>query len=181
MNNFINEDPEIEDNLQKLILNPTPIVKPSIQPHKQNFKIKKSSTINQPSTNTNSKSSRVNNYQLQNKMNDLDYLKLSYEDKPIQKYNRIDKEINEQINIYTEEDNLTTDLVEEQDFLISSHMNVIKDEAKLLTEEGELISNIKGVTEENYPMEEYALKLDLIIKKKLQHYMELKKKIDYYK
>ena len=82
---------------------------------------------------------------------------------------------------YINEDKVIPDLMEEQDFLISSHMNILKEEAKLLTEEGTLISNIKGVTQENYPMDEYALKLEGIIKKKLQHYAEIKKKIENYK
>ena len=60
-------------------------------------------------------------------------------------------------------------------------MNVIKDEAKLLTEEGNLISNIKGVTDENYTMDEYAKRLEEIIERKLEYYKELKKKIEEYK
>ena len=73
------------------------------------------------------------------------------------------------------------DLEEKQDYLISAHMNVIKDEAKLLTEEGNLISNIKGVNNENYTMDEYAKRLDEIIDRKLEYYKELKKKIEEYK
>ena len=60
-------------------------------------------------------------------------------------------------------------------------MNVIKDEAKTLTEEGNLISNVKGLTNDTFPMEEYAFKLNGIIDKKLLQYEELKKKIEEYK
>ena len=70
---------------------------------------------------------------------------------------------------------------EEQDKLIISHMNVIKDEARTLTEEGNLISNVKGLTNDTFPMEEYAFKLNGIIDKKLMQYEELKKKIEEYK
>ena len=112
------------------------------------------------------KTPRTNNIQ------QVDYLKQSMDDST-QKYT-------DEVN-YINEDKVIPDLMEEQDFLISSHMNILKEEAKLLTEEGTLISNIKGVTQENYPMDEYALKLEGIIKKKLQHYAEIKKKIENYK
>ena len=80
-----------------------------------------------------------------------------------------------------EEENLIPDILEEQDFLISSHMNIIKSEAKLLTEEGNLISKIKGISEESYSMEEYAPKIEDIISKKLKYFKELKEKIKNYK
>ena len=60
-------------------------------------------------------------------------------------------------------------------------MNLIKDEAKTLTEEGNLISNIKGLTNDNFPMEEYAFQINNIIDKKLSQYAELKQKINQYK
>ena len=160
LNNFINEDEEVEDDLQKLNLGPTPITKPSIQSHKPKYMIAKEKKKNQKKT------PRTNNIQ------QVDYLKQSMDDST-QKYT-------DEVN-YINEDKVIPDLMEEQDFLISSHMNILKEEAKLLTEEGTLISNIKGVTQENYPMDEYALKLEGIIKKKLQHYAEIKKKIENYK
>lgn len=60
-------------------------------------------------------------------------------------------------------------------------MNIIKDDAKLLTEEGELISNVKGVGEIDYEMEEYTRELEDIINKKVKMYKELKVKLDIYK
>jgi hypothetical protein len=61
-------------------------------------------------------------------------------------------------------------------------MDIIKDDAKMLTEEGELISNIKGVGEEtNFNMENYTTKLEQIINKKISMYMDLKKKMEIYK
>ena len=113
-----------------------------------------------------------------NPVNNLDYLKQSMDDSTQPGDNKFIDEVN-YINENKQE--VIPDLVEEQDFLISSHMNILKEEAKLLTEEGTLISNIKGVTEDNYPMEEYANKLDSIIKKKLLYYSEIKKKIENYK
>ena len=72
-------------------------------------------------------------------------------------------------------------IVEEQEALIANHMDIIKSEAKLLTEEGNLISKIKGITEENYTMEEYVYKIEDIIKTKLKYFQELKHKIKEYK
>ena len=72
-------------------------------------------------------------------------------------------------------------IVEEQENLIANHMDIIKSEAKLLTEEGNLISKIKGITEENYSMEEYVPKIEEIIETKLNYFKELKQKIKEYK
>ena len=72
-------------------------------------------------------------------------------------------------------------IIEEQENLIANHMDIIKNEAQLLTEEGNLISKIKGITEENYSMEEYVPKIEQIIEEKLNYFKELKQKIKDYK
>lgn len=172
LNNFINEDIEVEDDLQKLNLGPTPISKPSIQSHKPKYMLNNKQKP-KPSKISIAKTPRTANSNIPKK--EIDYLKQSLDD---------DKEhiyLDEVNYINEDKQEVIPDLLEEQDFLISSHMNILKDEAKLLTEEGVLISNIKGVTQDNYPMEDYALKLESIIKKKLQHYSELKKKIHNFK
>ena len=52
----------------------------------------------------------------------------------------------------------------------------------MLTEEGDLITNIKGIGNElDFKMDEYALRLEKIINKKIAIYTDLKKKIDIYK
>jgi hypothetical protein len=52
----------------------------------------------------------------------------------------------------------------------------------MLTEEGELITNIKGIgEEEDFKMDEYTLRLDKIINKKIALYTDLKRKLDIYK
>ena len=52
----------------------------------------------------------------------------------------------------------------------------------MLTEEGDLITNIKGIGNElDFKMEEYAQRLEKIINKKIAVYTDLKKKIDIYK
>jgi hypothetical protein len=72
-------------------------------------------------------------------------------------------------------------IVDEQENLIANHMDIIKSEAQLLTEEGNLISKIKGITEENYSMEEYVPKIEEIIEIKLNYFRELKERIKEYK
>jgi hypothetical protein len=52
----------------------------------------------------------------------------------------------------------------------------------MLTEEGELITNIKGIgDQEDFQMDEYTLRLEKIINKKIALYTDLKKKIETYK
>ena len=99
--------------------------------------------------------------------------------------NDIKQEFNEQLN---NDDNTMGEtqtnipyIVEEQEALIANHMDIIKSEAQLLTEEGNLISKIKGITEENYSMEEYVPKIEEIIETKLNYFKELKQKIKEYK
>ena len=140
LNNFINEDIEVEDDLQKLNLGPTPISKPSIQSHKPKYMLNNKQKP-KPSKISVAKTPRTANSNIQKK--EIDYLKQSLDD---------DKEhiyLDEVNYINEDKQEVIPDLLEEQDFLISSHMNILKDEAKLLTEEGVLISNIKGVTQDN--------------------------------
>ena len=60
-------------------------------------------------------------------------------------------------------------------------MGIIKEDATLLTEEGELVSNVKGVGEVDYEMEAYTKDLERIISKKIKMYKDLKTKLDIYK
>jgi kinesin family protein 2/24 len=72
-------------------------------------------------------------------------------------------------------------ILEEQDALLANHMEIIKSEAQLLTEEGNLISKIKGITDDNFTMEEYVPKIENIIQTKLNYFKELKQKIKEYR
>ena len=79
---------------------------------------------------------------------------------------------------------LTEKIVEDEDDIVSTHMNVIKDDAKILTEEGELITKIKGINSdlnEEFTMDEYLNRLEMIIDKKINMYYDLKDKLDIYK
>ena len=61
-------------------------------------------------------------------------------------------------------------------------MNVIKESANSLSEEGDLITNIKGVgKEQNFTLDEYILGLEKIVDKKLDMYGIIKGKILKYK
>ena len=60
-------------------------------------------------------------------------------------------------------------------------MGIIKEDATLLTEEGELVSNVKGVGDVDYEMDAYTKDLERIISRKIKMYKELKTKLDIYK
>ena len=78
---------------------------------------------------------------------------------------------------------LTDQIIEDEDDIVATHMDVIKQDAKMLTEEGELITKIKGIedSEENFNMDEYLKRLENIIDKKIDIYSGLQNKIDVYK
>ena len=81
----------------------------------------------------------------------------------------------------TNEKRLSSKVVKGEANLVSVHMSIIKEDATLLTEEGELVSNVKGVGEIEYEMEAYTKDLDRIINKKIKMYKDLKTKLDIYK
>ena len=60
-------------------------------------------------------------------------------------------------------------------------MAAIKEDAKLLTQESELISKIQGVGYVDYDVDSYVDKLEQVIKKKLKIYTILSKKLDKFK
>ena len=80
---------------------------------------------------------------------------------------------------------LTEKIVQDEDDIINTHMNVIKKDAKFLTEESELITKIKKIesspNSEEFKMEEYLLRLEQIIDNKIFIYSDLKNKLDVYK
>ena len=83
---------------------------------------------------------------------------------------------------YIKYQNLTTKLVEDEDDIINYHMNIIKEDARLLSQEGDLITNIKGVgKEEDFKMDEYIAGLDKIIEQKLKLYNNIRGKVEKYK
>ena len=66
--------------------------------------------------------------------------------------------------------------------IINMHMNTIKAAAGVLSEEGDLITNIKGVgKEEDFTLDEYIDGLEKILDKKINMYGDIKDKIEIYK
>ncbi len=78
---------------------------------------------------------------------------------------------------------LTDKIVQDEDDIITTHMEVIKKDAKLLTEEGKLISLIKGIgsEEEKIEVDEYINRLENVLDQKINLYSGLQDKIDVYK
>ena len=78
---------------------------------------------------------------------------------------------------------LTDKIIQDEDEIITTHMEVIKQDAKLLTEEGKLISLIKGIEseEEKIDVDEYIKRLENILDQKINIYSGLQDKIDVYK
>ena len=65
--------------------------------------------------------------------------------------------------------------------MLATHMAAIKEDAKLLTQESELISMIQGVGFVDYDIDGYVDKLEAIIKKKMKLYALLGKRVDKFK
>ena len=78
---------------------------------------------------------------------------------------------------------LTDTIIQDEDDIITTHMEVVKQDAKLLTEEGRLISLIKGIgsEEEKIEVDEYILRLENVLDQKMNIYPGLQDKIDVYK
>ena len=114
----------------------------------------------------------LNNYVDDGEEEDWDYLKRTMA-------KRDGKIMNDDFIKYN---HLTARLVEDEDDIINYHMNIIKEDARLLSQEGDLITNIKGVGKEgDFHMDEYIAGLDKIIEEKLRIYNNIKGKVDKYK
>ena len=74
-----------------------------------------------------------------------------------------------------------TNILEEQEEVFATHMAAIKEDAKLLTQESELISKVQGVGYVDFDVDSYVDKLQNFVKKKLKMYNLLAKKIDHFK
>jgi hypothetical protein len=60
------------------------------------------------------------------------------------------------------------DLFEEEEMLLNVHMNVIQENAELLTEEGRLLQQIQGEDVIDYDIDAYAQRLEEILQRKQQ-------------
>lgn len=178
--------------MQKLELDPIPQPRHSLSTEKSNINKSKLRFVKK----------RVSNENNENKENpestNWEYLKKNSDSNEEKKSNKLDKHNNiinmplihndDEVDEFISDDfikyNQVSDKIfEQEEDLITTHMQIIKDDARLLTEEGEIITNIKGVNQEetNFSMEDYTMCLDQIINKKISIYMDLKKKLEIYK
>ena len=72
-------------------------------------------------------------------------------------------------------------ILEEQEEIFSLHMSAIKEDARLLTHESELISNVQGIGVVDYDVDAYVQRLESVIKAKLHIYSTLDKKLSKFK
>lgn len=64
-------------------------------------------------------------------------------------------------------------IVDEEEELRNKHLQYLKEAAQLLTEEGELISNVQGIGQIEYDIDEYVTRMEKIIKRNLDIYTDL--------
>ena len=191
-----NDEDLLEDKIENLNMNPIPIQDPIhiSNNNKKNLSNSRSNSNKSGRNLNNSTDINENDYDSNNSNNNkkqFNFSKKNNNNRPKSGFNKKNKSKNNNNqdeeksgDINNDEEDLpqlSNNIEEEQDNLIGVHMSVIKDEAKLLTEEGDLISSIKGVGNENYTMDEYAKNLEEIIIAKLEHFKKLKKQIQAYK
>ena len=86
---------------------------------------------------------------------------------------------NNQIN---DENQKNEELKKIAEDIINTHLNIIKEAANILSQEGDLVTNIKGVGKiQNFTIDEYISGLEKIVDKKLGLYGGIKGKITKYK
>jgi len=80
--------------------------------------------------------------------------------------------------------------MDEEEELIKTHMSYIKEDAQLLTQEGQLISNLQGALlniplifpgNVDYDIDEYVQRMEKVVKRKLELYTNLYDKIKIFK
>ena len=165
--NFINENDDIlnDINIDKSKKENNKINKKRLESPKNN---KKSPSKNNLKNNKKESKKDI----LEEEVDDLIYLK--------QTISKGGKYISDDFIKYNQ---LTGKIVEAEDEIVNTHMNVIKNDAKMLTDEGELITKIKGLglNKEYFSMDEYIIQLEQMIDKKISLYSDLKGKLNIYK
>lgn len=67
--------------------------------------------------------------------------------------------------------------MEEEEELLNRHLQYLKEAAQLLTEEGELISNVQGVGSVEYDIDEYVSRMERIVARNIDIYSDLQRRI----
>ena len=97
----------------------------------------------------------------------------------------------EYINKIAEDDKLSAEMLdfhekvetilEEEEELLEIHVNAIKEDAQMLTEEGELIAMAQGEGSIDYDIDSYVLRMEILVKHKLAVYQQLYQKLKTFK
>ncbi len=71
----------------------------------------------------------------------------------------------------------------EEEFILNGHVECVKEDAQLLTEEGELITRLQTAmtNETDYDMKEYLDQIEAVARKKMMMYSNLVSNIDSFK
>lgn len=72
-------------------------------------------------------------------------------------------------------------IMEEEEKLLSCHVDAIKEDAKMLTEEGKLISMVQGEGVVDYDIDEYVRKMEKLVRHKIAIYQQLAKRLSNFK
>ena len=72
-------------------------------------------------------------------------------------------------------------IMEEQEQLRTNHLEYLKEVAMLITQQGELISNIQGQDSEDQDIDDYVNKMEKIVGRNLEIYEDMKKQLTRFK
>lgn len=71
--------------------------------------------------------------------------------------------------------------MEEQEQLRTNHLEYLKEVAMLITQQGELISNIQGQDSEDQDIDDYVNKMEKIVGRNLEIYNDMQKQLGRFK
>lgn len=74
--------------------------------------------------------------------------------------------------------NTVNQILEDQETLFQTHISSIKEDAMLLSQESELVSNVQGIGFSDFNLDTYVQKMNEIVKKKLHIYNHLNRKLE---
>ena len=84
---------------------------------------------------------------------------------------------------YSDDEEVDDDRVAAEEDLLNNHLDCVKEEAQLITQEGELITKIEKamVNEDGYDMDGYLEVVEAIARKKIEMYSHLLKSVRSFK
>ena len=68
-------------------------------------------------------------------------------------------------------------IMDEQDELRNNHLEYLKEAAQLLTQEGELISNLQGLGGEDTDIDDYVSRMEGIVARNLEIYSDMQQQL----